>query len=129
MMKRIVLALAIAGSASAQTAKNDYGDGKTWLCRPGRQDACVVDLTATVVAANGSLTREDFKANPNAPIDCFYVYPTVSLDKSGNSDMEPGPEETGVVRVQLARFASQCKLYAPMYRQATCSPPRRRWGA
>ena len=21
---------------SAQTAKNDYGDGKTWLCRPGR---------------------------------------------------------------------------------------------
>lgn len=124
MMKRIVLMLAIAGSASAQTAKNDYGDGKTWLCRPGRQDACVVDLTTTVVAANGSLRREDFKANPNAPIDCFYVYPTVSLDKGGNSDMDPGPEENGVVRVQLARFASQCRLYAPMYRQATLTALR-----
>ena len=66
-----------------------------------------------------SLEREAFKANPSAPIDCFYVYPTVSLDKGGNSDMEPGPEENGVVRVQLARFASQCRLYAPMYRQAT----------
>jgi DUF3089 family protein len=119
MLARILFVIAIAASASAQTAKNDYADGKTWLCRPGRQDACVVDLSTTVVAANGTLTREEFRANPNAPIDCFYVYPTVSLDKAGNSDMEPGPEENGVVRVQFARFASQCKLYAPLYRQAT----------
>jgi len=127
MIKRSVLVFVLAAaSAGAQTAKNenDYSDGKTWLCRPGRTDACVVDLTTTIVAADGSLTREGFKANPNAPIDCFYVYPTVSMDKGGNSDMEPGPEETGVVRVQLARFASQCKLYAPMYRQATLTALR-----
>jgi hypothetical protein len=126
MRKRVlfVLVLAIAASATAETAKNDYADGRTWLCRPGRQDACVVDLTTTVVAPDGTLTREPFTANPNAPIDCFYVYPTVSLDKSGNSDMEPGPEENGVVGVQLARFASQCRLYAPMYRRATLSALR-----
>src|SRR5919201_6199332 len=114
MIKRVLVMLAVAASASAQTAKNDYSYAKTWLCRPSRSDACVVDLTTTVVAANGTLTREEFKANPNAPIDCFYVYPTVSLDKGGNSDMDPGPEENSVVRVQLARFASQCKLYAPL---------------
>jgi hypothetical protein len=125
MMIRVALILALAAaSAAAQTAKNDYSDGHAWLCRPGRTDACVVDLTTTVVRADGSLQREEWKANPNAPIDCFYVYPTVSLDKGGNSDMDPGPEENGVVRVQLARFASQCRLYAPMYRQATLTALR-----
>jgi len=106
-------------AAPATQAKNDYSDGRSWLCRPGREDACVVDQTATVVAANGTLTKETWAANPNAPIDCFYVYPTVSLDATGNSDMNPGPEERRVVHAQLARFASQCRVYAPMYRQFT----------
>jgi DUF3089 family protein len=119
-----VLAIAASASASAQTAKNDYSDGKTWLCRPGRQDACAVDQATTIVAADGRLTREAWKANPNAPIDCFYVYPTVSTDPGGNSDMNAGPEENGVVRAQLARFASQCQVYAPLYRQATLTALR-----
>jgi DUF3089 family protein len=112
--------------AAAQPAppKNDYSDGKTWLCRPGRQDACAVDLTTTIVAADGKLTREEWKANPAAPIDCFYVYPTVSRDPGGNSDMTPGPEENAVVALQLARFASQCRVYAPLYRQATLTALR-----
>jgi hypothetical protein len=124
MLRRILFILAIGASAAGQTAKNDYADAKTWLCRPGRQDACTVDLTTTIVAASGALTPETFTANPGAPIDCFYIYPTVSIDKGGNSDMEPGAEENGVVRVQLARFASQCKLYAPIYRQATLTSLR-----
>jgi hypothetical protein len=124
MVTRIIFVLAIAASASAQTAKIDYADGKSWLCRPGRQDACAVDQTTTIVAADGTLTREAWQANPAAPIDCFYVYPTVSTDPGGNSDMIPGAEENGVVRAQLARFASQCKVYAPLYRQATLTALR-----
>src|SRR5262249_8600267 len=63
-----VAAIGSAGFAAAQAPpKNDYGDAKTWLCRAGRQDACAVDQTTTVVAANGTLTRETWKANPNAP--------------------------------------------------------------
>ena len=124
MTKHLVFALALAASAAAQTAKNDYADGKNWLCRPGRQDACAVDQTTTIVAADGTLTREPWKADPAAPIDCFYVYPTVSLDPGGNSDMVAGPEEHDVVRAQLARFASQCKVYAPLYRQATLTALR-----
>jgi MFS family permease len=119
--------LACAAPAFAQSAapKNDYSDGTTWLCRPNRgPDACAVDLSTTVIKADGTLTREPFKANPNAPIDCFYVYPTVSLDKTANSDMEPGAEENGVVRVQFARFASQCRVFAPLYRQATLTALR-----
>ncbi len=104
--------------------KNDYSKAETWLCRPGRQDACSVDLTATVVAANGKLTREKFTADPKAPIDCFYVYPTVSLDTTPNSDMNAGREEASVIRAQLARFGSACRIYAPLYRQVTLTALR-----
>jgi MFS family permease len=121
-----MMTIGSAGLAVAQTApKNDYSDGKTWLCRHGRSgDACGVDLTTTVVAADGTLTPEAFTPNANAPIDCFYVYPTVSLDSTPNSDMTPGPEELGVIRSQFARFASQCRVYAPLYRQFTLTALR-----
>jgi hypothetical protein len=68
MVARALFVLTLAASASAQTANNDYSDPKTWLCRPGRQDACAVDLTTTIVAAHGSLKREEFKPNANPPI-------------------------------------------------------------
>jgi hypothetical protein len=102
--------------------KNDYSKPDSWLCRPGRtDDACAIDLTTTVVKADGTLTRETWAANPNAPIDCFYVYPTVSSDPAPNSDMTAGNEERNVIRQQFARFASQCRPFAPLYRQVTLS--------
>ena len=104
---------------SSMTAKNDYADGKSWLCRPGRTDAGSVDLTTTIVAANGTLTRETWTGNSRAPIDCFYVYPTVSTDPTDNSDMTADAAELNVVRTQFARFGSACRLYAPLYRQVT----------
>ena len=104
--------------------KNDYTKPEAWLCRPGRQDACTVDMTTTVVTADGKLSRETFTPDPKAPIDCFYVYPTVSLDTGGNSDMNPGPEVNNVIRAQFARFGSACRLYAPLYRQVTLTALR-----
>ena len=65
------------------------------------------------------MTGEKFTPNPDALIDCFYVYPTVTLEPTPNRDMTIGPAEKRVVRTQFARFASQCRLYAPMYRQVT----------
>jgi hypothetical protein len=113
-----------AQSSSAATTKNDYGKADAWLCRPGRQDACAVDLSTTIVAANGNLTEEKWVANPKAPIDCFYVYPTVSNDPTPNSDMNAGPEELRVVKAQFARFGSQCRVFAPLYRQVTLTALR-----
>src|ERR1041385_6570339 len=117
-----------AASGGIEASKrNDYSDPKTWLCRPGRKDdACgSVDETATVVAADGKLTRETWSADPRAPIDCFYVYPTVSTDPTPNSDMTADPAELNVIRQQFARFASKCLPYAPMYRQVTLAGLRR----
>jgi hypothetical protein len=105
-------------AAAAEVKPNDYKDDASWLCRPGRKgDACDVDLTTTIVAADGTLTRETFAANPKAAIDCFYVYPTVSTDPTPNSDMSQDPAEKNVVLQQFARFASKCRPFAPMYRQ------------
>ena len=116
-----VIAAAMTTTVSAQMpAPNDYSNAENWLCRHGRAaDACAIDLTTTIVAPDGTMTRVTFRADPNAPVDCFYVYPTVSTDKSGNSDMVADPAERNVVRQQFARFGSQCRTFAPMYRQVT----------
>ena len=44
-MSRVLLAIAFL--AGAFQSSNDYGDPKTWLCRPGRSDACAIDNTTT----------------------------------------------------------------------------------
>ncbi len=112
---------------AADVKPNDYSDETNWLCRPGRKgDACDVDLTTTVIAADGTMTRETFTANPKAPIDCFYVYPTVSTDTGVNSDMTADPAEKNVIHQQFARFASRCRTFAPMYRQVTLAGLRQR---
>jgi len=124
VVAKTVLSQNQSAGDKAPAAPNDYAKAENWLCRPGRHDACDIDLSTTVVAANGKLTQESWTANPKAPIDCFYVYPTVSLDATPNSDMVAGPEELNVIRAQFARFASQCRPYAPLYRQVTLSALR-----
>ena len=127
----VVLALGamglMAGAAQAQTAlaKNDYAKPDAWLCWPGKAgDACAIDMTTTVVKPDGSTSTETFKADRKAPVDCFYVYPTVSTDPGVVSDMTAGPEELNVVKQQLARFGAKCRIYAPLYRQFTLTALR-----
>ena len=132
----VLLAAATAAGAQAPAAPappipaldpNDYADEKSWLCRPGRKgDACDVDLTTTVVSADGTLTREAWTANPKALIDCFYVYPTVSTDTGVYSDMTADPAETNVIHQQFARFGARCRTFAPLYRQLTLVGLRQR---
>src|SRR5215813_8692240 len=120
MVVGAILSGLLLSTAFAQTPRsNDYSDPKSWLCRPAGHDACDVDLTTTVITADGQLSRETWKADPNAAIDCFYVYPTVSTDTTPNSDMTADPAEKNVIRQQFARFASKCRPYAPLYRQVT----------
>jgi len=121
--------LTMGASACAQTAPapstpNDYAKPDNWLCLPGRQDACASDQTTTIVEADGKTSVETFKAATAPAYDCFYVYPTVSTDPGGNSDMVIDPAEKRVVDQQLARFASKCRVFAPMYRQVTLAALR-----
>lgn len=119
----LIVVLTLSGfttSASAQEAPQDvYRAPEVWLCKPGRQDLCAGDLGSTAIAPDGSSSRETWKPDPAAPIDCFYVYPTISDDPAGNSGWVPGPGEIRAVQQQFARFAAVCRPYAPMYRQVT----------
>jgi hypothetical protein len=92
------------------------------LCRPGLADnPCESDLTATVISTDGSGTVEEATPAEDPPIDCFYVYPTVSGQPGPNATLEVQPEETAVAVHQAARFSEVCKVYAPIYRQLTLS--------
>ena len=102
----------------------DYKTDAAWLCRPGRQDACTVDQDVTVIAANGKRKVAKFQADKAPTFDCFYVYPTVSLDPTPNSDLNIGPEEKAVAAAQAARFTRHCRVFAPMYRQVTLTALR-----
>ena len=104
----------------ARAADDDpYAKAQAWLCRPGASDLCAAPVVATVVQSDGSRATRVLKPNPAAPIDCFYVYPTVSEDPAGNSGMTAGPGEKRAVAQQFAAFASVCRPFAPIYRQVT----------
>ena len=115
---------AVAQSPGSAGERIDYARGENWLCLPGREDACATDNSATIVHPGGRLERESWAADPRAPVDCFYVYPTVSNDNSVLSDMTANAEERQVVEQQLARFASKCRVFAPLYRQFTLTALR-----
>ena len=115
------LAFALASVTGPARAADDdpYARPESWLCRPGASDLCAAPVVATIVQSDGSRANRVFKPNPSAPIDCFYVYPTVSEDPAGNSGMTSGPGEKRAVAQQFAAFASVCRPFAPIYRQVT----------
>lgn len=58
--------------------------------------------------------------------DCFYVYPTASLEPTPISDMVANSDENDRIASQFARFASVCRPFAPIYRQVTLTALRAR---
>ena len=116
--------LLLAAAAAATPVANDYGLDQNWLCRPGRRDACTISRDVTQIAPNGELTVDKFETAAAPEADCFYVYPTVSFDESGNSDMVANDEERKVIEAQFARFGAECRTFAPLYRSVTLTALR-----
>jgi hypothetical protein len=84
-----------------------------------RSNPCAGGLDAVVVRADGTTANQPFRPAVHPPIDCFYVYPTVSLSKRDNAPLRVAPELVATARAQAARFAAVCRLFVPVYRQAT----------
>ena len=95
-----------------------YKDPANWICRGDMVDSCDNPEPLTAVAADGTLTVEPYQVADDPPIDCFYVYPTVSNDPTYNSDLV-ADNEIGVTGLQAAPFNQVCKVYAPAYRSVT----------
>jgi hypothetical protein len=122
----VVGLLASCGGATPSPNAGKTGtpdaSGTVWLCRPGLADnPCEMDLTATVVKADGSTEAEPAPPAADPPIDCFYVYPTVSNQTTANANLNIDPEETRAAKAQAARFSQVCRVYAPMYPTLTHS--------
>jgi Protein of unknown function (DUF3089) len=75
-------------------------------------------LATTAVLADG--TRRVFTPSVSPqPIDCFYVYPSVSTERRPNSDLVIHTAEAYTAVTQAAQFAPDCAVFAPMYHQVT----------
>ena len=112
-MLAAILLVAVPATASAK-------DKTKWLCKPGlKNNPCHVDLTTTKLKADGSSTVEKAHNAKNPKVDCFYVYPTVSDQKTTNANLHIDPEERAVATYQAARFSQTCNVWAPMYKQVT----------
>jgi hypothetical protein len=115
-----------ASSAPPSPAGADTA-GTVWLCRPGIADnPCLGDLSVTLVDSLGGQTVEPKAPAIERPIDCFYVYPTVSQQHAVNADLSIEVDELSVARYQVALFSQVCNVYAPIYPQLTVNASS--WG-
>ncbi len=126
-MIRLLMPIVVAGLAAAPAAAQpvapppDYSKVANWLCLPGRADICSRPLPTTALGPNGYGSNGLSTVAKDPPVDCFYVYPTVSRDRGLNSDLIVDNSERGAAQNQLARFAGVCRTFAPIYRQLTVS--------
>jgi hypothetical protein len=107
--------LALSNSSPAPAAST------VWLCRPGlTNNPCDVSLATTRFNAQGQQTGAVQTPRSNdAPVDCFYVYPTVSDEPGPVADFAITPELRSIALYQAARYSSECRVFAPVYRQIT----------
>ena len=117
-----------SGTAKAQSTTTEPApatapsrpDTQVWLCKPGQTpNPCLADLTTTVITAGGTKTVEKSSPAADPKIDCFYVYPTVSQQKTANANLDIEVAETSVAIAQASRYSQTCRVFAPMYRQVT----------
>jgi hypothetical protein len=112
------MVLLLTGAAFAGTASADV----VWLCHPGvTPDPCETSLDTTVLAPDGTTSVQTPARRPAAdrPVDCFYVYPTVSNQPGPNATKAKDPEILAIPKFQASRFSTGCRMFAPVYQEAT----------
>jgi DUF3089 family protein len=117
----LLLLLGLITAAAVGAGASPASAGTVWLCKPAQHpDPCTPALSTTVYSPKLVPLRVERPAAVKHPsIDCFYVYPTVSGQPTGNSNLHVDPEERSIALYQAARYSQLCRVYAPMYRQLT----------
>jgi len=130
LSRRTVTAIAAAltlfstASAEADTVVAPTQAATRWGCFPGDPgDVCSQPYDVTVLANAQTqprrVARIDHVAVPDAPpVDCFYVYPTVTSNGAyANAQRRLNADVRTVLRQQAAAFTPACRVFAPVYRQ------------
>jgi hypothetical protein len=93
-----------------------------WLCHPSMSsDPCRGDQTTRYYEPDGSSHVSTPAVPAQPPIDCFYVYPTVSNQPTPNATQTPDPEVRSIALYQAQRFSTKCRLFVPLYREVTAA--------
>jgi hypothetical protein len=113
-------AVAIAATAALGAAGSAHAATK-WLCGLGvAKDPCRPGLSTTRYDGwskrAGTFTP---RREHDRGVDCFYVYPTVSNQQTRLATKAVDPELRSIALYQVARYSQLCRIYAPVYRQAT----------
>jgi hypothetical protein len=115
-----LMGAALAPGGAGASAPAQESSSTVWLCRPGlANNPCESDLTTTEIEPDGS--QKVVRAAPakRPPVDCFYVYPSVSAQPTLNANLNVDPELTAVAEAQASRFSQACRVFAPVYPQLT----------
>jgi hypothetical protein len=99
----------------------DYANTDFWACHPNKSSSeCAKNLDATEMLKDGTTRLVPHERATNPAFDCFYVYPTVLLSRSGNMTdfTEEGMKYVrDPLMAQGAPFTRICEVFAPLYRQ------------
>lgn len=109
------------GTAHASAASPDVA----WVCAPGMaNDPCETPLDTTVIAPDGTQTVTNTTSPPEdqKPVDCFYVYPSVSSETTV-ATQAADPAVSLVTQWQTSNFSPYCRVFAPAYRQYSSTNP------
>ncbi|MGB7363189.1 MAG: DUF3089 domain-containing protein [Rhodococcus sp. (in: high G+C Gram-positive bacteria)] len=100
MNRALVLVFALLGSLIVAAPAASAAPTTTWLCTP--------DMPA-----------DPCGGGTDAPVDCFYVYPTASVQPTRNANLDASPEIAVAAVAQARPFGAACNIWAPVYRQST----------
>ena len=118
------LGLAVYGSSFPPSSASGSGSPTptVWLCRPGMtDDPCTQSLETTVVSPTRARSMSTPTPTSSNRFACFYVYGTVSQERSTNANLAVQSAEIDSAIAQGSPFSPICQVYAPIYRQVTAA--------
>ncbi len=121
-MPRLALVLALLATAAlAGVAAAPAAARTVWLCHPRlADDPCRPGQSTTRVRPDGQVLGTERGRTARRPrYDCFYVYPTVSDQPAPVARRLREPAVRSIARFQAGRYARDCRVFAPVYRQLT----------
>ncbi len=99
-----------------------------WGCRPGMaRNPCDSDGETTVLRSTQSQPRvvdrvEPAPAPTTPPIDCFYIYGSVTAATGSNAPRHTERNVDDALRWSAGRLGRHCRVFAPIYRQLPAIP-------
>ena len=121
---RVLCVCALSGVACGESPKGPYAPKDLWLCRPDiENDRCdQADLSTTEIRPDGTFQISEVVEDPDAKVDCFYVYHTVDWSTEPGNTQTRFPHPEDVVKAlnrNGAHYRGVCRMFAPVYRQMT----------